>query len=487
MNTINAEIVLVLCPSWDVKMPPLGIASLGCYLRKQNISYQLIDLNIALFCAARAEEKRLWHPSKLFCWMDTDYFDKTLLPLFQKQIERWAERLAMSTSVCIGFSVFRSNLQFSIKLAQAIKQVAPDKTIVFGGHACCIEGERNAILKDCVDIIVRGEGEEVLTDIVQALKEETDITTLSCYYTRHEPSCVELSQERPLSDLDILPFPDFSEFDLAKYEGRRLPLLMSRGCLLRCTFCNDWVVWPHYRSKSGDRVFEEVQFLSKKYGITDFQFVDLAVNNNEEELRFFCDHIQKSGMNISWDANFIVRYPQDPQLFQKIKAAGCYCLRFGLESGSDSILKKMGKPLTTAKAERVLRSSFEAGLENHINIITGFPGETEKELQETVSFIKKMRPCITRVANIHPCYITPESILEKDPARYNIILPEKNFALEWYDETGNTYAERKRRAEYLRKVTIELGIAFEEDTGLILLEDALDEEKSNKISRNKRG
>lgn len=475
INKERADIILAICPPWDVDMPPLGIAYLSCYLRGSNFVPLVFDLNIDMFNNIPAHLKDSWRPSKLFCWTDKNFFENSLMPALSQYITFWAKKITATNISIVGFSISRANLRFTIELAKLIKQLDPHKVIIFGGHACSIEGERRLVPEGVVDIFVLGEGEKALVEILNLLSRGQEIKELRGCIVKKGSVFSKFSPGELIENLDTIPFPNFKEFDLNKYKKKTLPLLGSRGCLNRCSFCNDWVVWPKYRFRSAGHIFKEIAYHIATYSVTFFEFVDLAINNSNSELEKLCDLIVDNQVKINWIANFIIKPIKNPNLFEKMKTAGCVALRFGIESGADKIIKRMNKRFNIAEAEKVLEQSYNAKIKNHLNFIVGFPGEDENDFLSSLSFIKRNVKFINRIANIHPCYLTPESEIEKNYKAYNIVLPRENFAVAWYDREGNTYEKRKDRAMKVKYLAKKLNIQFDDESALIFFEDSLKE------------
>ena len=475
-ETQKGDIVLVICPPWGVNMPPLGIAYLSRYLRANNIIPKVLDINTELFKSSPDHLKDLWLTSKLFCWTEEGHFESSLMPFFSKDLDLFAERISSMPERVVGFSVNRANIRFTVRLAKAVKRLNPDKTVIFGGHACGIEGEKRLIPSDAADILILGEGESPLSEVVTLLKEGRAIDHIEGSEVKKGNGPTEISVKRPIEDLDAIPFPDFAEFNLSDYKTEMLPLLAGRGCVNRCSFCNDWIVWPKYRTRSAKNIFDEIQYHVAANGIKSFEFVDLALSNGVKELERLCDLLLEKGLHISWIANFAVTSVKNRELFNKMKKAGCAALRFGVESGSDNILRKMNKRFTAKDAAETLRHSHRADIENHINIIVGFPGEGQEDFADTVNFITQNKECINRIANIHPCYLTPSSKIEKMHKEHDIVLPEKDFAVTWHDTKGNTYERRKERASRIARLAEELDISFEKGSALIFFEESVKKE-----------
>ncbi len=461
----NKDIVLAICPAWDRDMPPLGLAYLSRFLRAHTFQPLVLDLNIEIFHSVSQQMRKYWSSANLFYWTDIEFFDKKIKQAISGYLDSWARYIISTGIQVVGLSINRANIYTTIELMQKLRNNDFVGTIIVGGHGCSIEGERIRIPKGLVDIFVQGEGEQALVDILTDLKSSDN--------RKQKKTTDTILKAPPIADIDSIPFPDFSEFTLEKYRQKRLPIIGSRGCVNRCYFCNDWIVWPRYRSRRGELVFEEVKHHYNRYDIRIFEFVDLAVSSSAEEFEIFCDHVIQEGLKIKWIANFCVTRDPDKNVFEKFRQAGCRALRMGIESGSDRILAKYNKKFVISQAEEALAMIHAAAIETHINLIVGFPGESEEDYQDTLNFVERNRSTITRVANVHPFYITPSSIVEKNHQKFGVVFPNHHdFSLTWYDEKGNTYELRKKRARQLKEHVKNLQLDFQDDKALVFYDEA---------------
>lgn len=145
-------------------------------------------------------------------------------------------------------------------------------------------------------------------------------------------------------------------------------------------------------------------------------------------------------------------------LLLKLKSAGCHTLIYGIESGSNKILKKMKKTFNIRQAEKVLKWTYEVDIQSAINIIVGFPGEGELELEETVEFLKRNSKYINRVDGLSSLQIVMDTNLHRFPEKYDVILPEEDEYNRWYTLNGNNFQERVRRLKKIDRVCKELNI-----------------------------
>jgi hypothetical protein len=159
------------------------------------------------------------------------------------------------------------------------------------------------------------------------------------------------------------------------------------------------------------------------YAVSNFEFNDLLCNGNLKQLENICDLILEKNLEIRWSSYAAINAGMSLDLCRKMFAAGCRGLCYGLESGSDTILKKMNKKYTAQNAETVIRNTFKSGIHTGINIIIGFPGETEPEFRETCDFVRRNVEYIDEVTNVSTCFIMPESDLGKNLTQYGVCFP----------------------------------------------------------------
>lgn len=473
----NLDILFVTCPLFTVVNPPIGMAYICEYLKKEGFNVGVYDLSIKIFNSLSTEFKKKWIDMKI------DYSDKKeifkLLNFSRKIINEFLVYLNKKNVRIIAFPILRSNRIFSYSVALEIKKRFSNKIIIFGGLGIFLPQERIDFFEECpnihkvVDIFVKREGEIIIKKIIENTKNEylfwdslRNIKGIIYLNRRNNSNLIKKIREiifnekyyfdtgypGRISDLDILPYPKYEEFNLNEYFHKSLPVTFGRGCVNQCSFCEDWGYWNGYICRSARNVFEEILYHVKKNKLIGFEFNDLAININLKELKEFCELVIKSKINILWNCNCVVRKDMPFGLFKKMKEAGCKIVRVGIESGSDRILRLMDKPFNSKQASQMLRYAHKAGLETHVNIIVGFPGEVEKDFKKTIDFIKKNKDYINKILNVSTCFIQPGTILKKYPHNYGIvtdafghIVPKEKTYCQWKDKFGNDPKERERK------------------------------------------
>lgn len=210
---------------------------------------------------------------------------------------------------------------------------------------------------------------------------------------------------------------------------------------------------------SGPAIYRQIEYHKRELSnIEYFYFNGLLLNGNVKELESFCDLILDRGLNIRWAGQAMVRPEMSLSLLKKMRSAGCEWLYFGVESGSDTVLKKMNKNHNSVLAEEVLKNTNIAGIKAQINIMFGFPTETEKDFNETVDFLKRIRPYIDSIlASQSFCTLEKETYMRRHPEEFSIT--NGNHHLFWKSQKGkNNYLERFKRYENFCIEALDLGI-----------------------------
>ena len=254
-----------------------------------------------------------------------------------------------------------------------------------------------------------------------------------------------------IEDFENLPFADFSHFNLALYTRKLLPMNSCRGCVNRCAFCNESPYWGKFRSRSAKRIYDEIIYQLSLYpAIDNVWFIDSLINGNMKVMSEMCDYFIASPRKFSWDASALIRKELSNEMLDKMKASGCNSLHYGLESGSNHVLKLMRKGYDRTLAKDVLKRTLDAGIQINVNLIVGFPGETVFDFIETVDMIRQLRQIrnFTFKPPVNTCHLVKGSYVYYHHEEYQVNSNEHN---NWFIHDGsNTPAIRKHRQNLLR-------------------------------------
>lgn len=303
----------------------------------------------------------------------------------------------------IGFTSYSYGYKNLYDTIDKIRNEFPGPIVVGGAHVSTI-GKR--ILEDTsADFAIKGEGEETFSELIEALNRKEDYEGISGLMWRNNGAIVE-NADRPFnSNLDNLPFPDYSQFELDKYicsQDKLLPLITSRGCPYNCVYCSvKMCMGNHFRARSAENVFKEIESRYKE-GWNNFDINDDCFNFDIERAMHICDLIIEKGLKINYQLYNGIRADRvTKELLEKMKQSGCAYIFYGVESGNNQILKKIRKSLTIEKIKEVIGITNEAGIENAAFFIIGHPDETLAKANDTIKLAKSL-PVLTLFSNAVP-------------------------------------------------------------------------------------
>ncbi|MCM8757809.1 MAG: B12-binding domain-containing radical SAM protein, partial [Candidatus Omnitrophica bacterium] len=424
------NIILIQPPVWGVYEPPVGLAQLVSYLKLKGYRVKCFDINIDLYNNRTDEYKNVWANEQTSFWCNEnnvkEFFSSNL-----KYIEGYVDRILDLKPDIVGFSVNVASIYATKELTKMLKKIEPKIKVVVGGPLFFVEQDFNSILDDSLfDIIILREAEETFVKLLEFIKNNKDLTQCEGICFKENGKIIK-TKERPLiKNLDILPFLDFEDLHLEKYDppghlGKHISLMTSRGCIMSCVFCGPRAYWQGYRTMSAKRIYEEIKYhLENHPEIEHVEFLDLLFNGDMKVLEEFCDLMINKPLKkkLGWHANMVIRQEISKDLCKKMKEAGCKHLTFGIESGSQKILDLMRKKYKIDDANKVLKNVHDAGITVTCNFMFGFPSETEDDFQKTLDFIKKN---IKYIDFAYPsrsfCTIEPYSYLEKHLDEFGII------------------------------------------------------------------
>lgn len=457
------NVALIQCPGWGRDCPPYAVALLAAILRDAGHKAFCFDLNVALYCSGPEEYHKFWDDKDLYTFWSSKDLVKNFIQDNERMIGLQVDQILNSGSRIIGFSVHFSSLLVSLEIARRIKKRDKSRIVVFGGPDCCRQLRGPELIKeDAVDIINVGEGDLSILELVRQVEDKGRVDFLRGTLIKKDGGFIDCGDMDIVSDLDGLPFPDYSDFTDDILSGlyrqpERLEILDSRGCPTRCYFCSEWQFWKRFRSMSGERMFREISFQMRRYpGVDYFYFIGSLLNGNVKALSDFCDLVIKNDLRIRWLGQPVIRKEMTKGLLQKMRKAGCQWLGYGIESGSQRVVNNMNKGFSIKLAEQVLRDTHNAGIQVQANFMFGIPTETEDDFRETLKFLKRNRDSMDSVlASQSFCVIDKDTYLYNHPEEFGIT--DRGHHLYW-EAKGSSYPVRFQRYEKFCKLAISLGI-----------------------------
>ena len=283
--------------------------------------------------------------------------------------------------------------------------------LVAGGPLPTCEPER---FLSAFDLVVRGEGEQTMVELVAAFEAGADPGAVpgvvrgsggrgATAPLAHDDAAAHDAHEahdappRPFTDdLDGLAFParDLLRNDAYIAFGRRAygyaitTVMSTRGCPFDCEFCSNVVFGQSYRERSPGNVLDEVEE-ALALGYDRISFADDVFTLRRSRVPAICDEIATRGLRFRWECLGRVD-AFDDELARALRAAGCFRIFFGIESGSDATLALMNKRITATQARDAVEAAHRAGLEVGAFFIVYYPGESDDDALETLRFATRL-------------------------------------------------------------------------------------------------
>ena len=370
MMAIN---VLLMRPKSPIqKVVPIGLLYLSAYLKKNcpQVHVKLIDFRLN-------EEKAYGELS-------------TYLAGFKPDI--------------IGISSLSLELVEAIALAKQCRKTFADAICVLGGPASSSDYDLIEPL-NVFDRIVVGEGEEIFKGIVNNTLNDASTTLHASDFPPVDVNAVEMP------DYSVINLPDYflrdNSHEAFQSFKKYVPVFTSRGCPFDCGFCFH-LFGKKVRFRNIDNVCNEVEYLVRTYGIKEIHIEDDVFNLDTERVKQFFGFLEKKNIRLAVSfPNGIIYKTLDENLVRILKNGGVYRVSFGIESTSPPIMDLISKKHDVKKLDQVIRFFDRHRILTHGFLITGFPTETETDLDTTIGFILKSRLHTFRFAHYVPFRGTP--------------------------------------------------------------------------------
>lgn len=354
-----------------------------------------------------------------------------------------ARRLAASGAPVVGFTTSFMQTQPSLATAAALKRIAPEVKILFGGANCF--GEMGQALLEAypqIDAVATGEADLTLAVMVEALANDDQerIGRVPGYVTRGPLGVRKRADVAVPVRMDDLPIPDFSDYFRTKAELEALcgplaglpmflPIETARGCWWgaksHCTFCGLNADRMEFRSKSADRAMAEFEQQAGRWGLSRFFVVDNILDHS-----YFRSLLPRLAAS---DTDYFIHYEIKANLrrhhVEALKEAGVLKVQPGIESLSSGILALMKKGISALQNVQTLKWLTESGFDVSWFILTGFPGETLAQYQEMQALLRRITHLIAP-GNLAPVYIERFSPYQTRPDDFGIRLTSHS---RWYD------------------------------------------------------
>jgi radical SAM superfamily enzyme YgiQ (UPF0313 family) len=301
-------------------------------------------------------------------------------------------------AVCLGITVLTgAPIADALCISRAAKAACPQVPVVWGGWHPSMFGIE-CLAEPSVDVTVQGQGEATFAEIVERLAQGASLEGCAGCMVRLADGAVCKNPARELLPLDRFRPHDYALIPVESYfrlKGKRqLDYISSQGCHFRCAFCSDpFVYGRQWVGLEPQHVAAALQTLWRRYRFTDVNFQDETFFTRRERVQLLAQSLVDAGLQISWAATMRadqgMRLPQT--LWRLARKSGLRRLLVGVESGDESMLKRIKKDIKLAQVFHTAEQMRELGIAGNFPFIVGFPGESDASVSATIDCVKRLR------------------------------------------------------------------------------------------------
>jgi len=390
------KIALIRCFWIPVSWPPdIGLAYIAAVLKKDGHEVSVFDLNIEFYHKMGEFREKLNQGNRYIL----EELGEVFLQKYPDLINAICNDILKLQPEIIGFCVWETNAIVSRNLAKRLKEIDPSIFIIFGGpDSYPLFSGKKALEDKVADVVVYGEAEITIRRVLDSISKDRKVIPIRGTIINTNGKIIDCGWPDLVENLDELPIPAWDEFPLQLYVDKNiLPISFSRGCAYKCEYCPR-EMYPKYRHRSAENILSEIEFWFGRYpNRRTFSVSDSALNNNLKQIEKLCDLIIDKNLNVKF-GGFVVPHPRmDYKFLSKMKRAGFDGFCYGVESGSDRILTKLGKKIKLETIERIIKETYEAGIRVTVDFLVGLPGESEDDFNKSLDFLIRNRKYIDDV------------------------------------------------------------------------------------------
>ncbi|MFA6358389.1 MAG: radical SAM protein [Candidatus Omnitrophota bacterium] len=380
ITLVNSNFIEQITPNFMLNLEA-GLLSLGGVLVKANYEVNVVNLSQLI------KDKKLITDA-LFC-------------------SNAAKFILKQGSDILGFNSRCDTYPITLNIARQCKQSNPKSVIIIGGPQATFTDYETLEKFSFVDVVVRGEGELTILELMNRLKEHRGFEGIPGVTYRENGKIIKNKPRELIKDLNSLPLPAYSLLKGYQPAPDELKegwayIAIGRGCPYNCTFCSTGRLWQrYYRLKSPGKIIEEVVYLQKKYGIRRFYLGHDNLFTNKEDVKKIAKLLLQKKINIEWTCSSRID-SIDAELLKTAASSGCKRIFFGVESGSPKMQKIIKKNIKPQAVLAVIEECRKFNIFVILSFIMGFPEEREKDINATLELAMKSRVS----GNCYP-YIRP--------------------------------------------------------------------------------
>ena len=326
------------------------------------------------------------------------YEVKIIDEVVEEDAEALLKKELKNNPLCVGISSMTgAQISNALRFSKIVKEES-DAPVVWGGAHPTVSPEAT-LSHPLVDLVVRGDAEETFLELVTALKNKKTWKNIEGISYK-EGDKIYITEKRDLKSLDEIPPLPFHLIKMEKYitsvvkKGitRYFEIHTSRGCPYSCSFCQNSVHRSPWRAKSVPKIIEELKFLVDKYRIDGITWEDEIFSLNKQRVAEICQAILAEGLKVKLRGGFRVSHfaQYEDSFIELMKKAGFVHFGFGVEAGSERLLRYINKGINLKQIHDVIEKIKKHNFLATYNFMTGFPTETKEEFIETLKMIYKI-------------------------------------------------------------------------------------------------
>lgn len=382
-------------------MIPLGLASLGAVLEKHGYRVKIIDFN-----------------------------------RYKGDFQRDLCRLKPSL---VGIGGTTSTRKGSFLTARLVKKTLPDIPVVYGGNHASFTAEDTLRHVPYIDYIIKGEAEfsflklaDILTGKFSFPGEEKNISirNIPGIAYRDKDEIIQTSPVR-IDNIDELPIPArhlFEDTPLLTLDFFNIDadfIMTSRGCPVCCNFCSASRMFPGgVRYRSPENIKEEIELILSLHNVKGLKLFDSTFTSSKAHVENYCRIIKP--YNLIWECEIRADDVIDFQLLKLMRESGCRYIDMGLETTSETLLRKIGKKISISKAEHILEWCKKLDIKSKVFFTFGHAYQTREDIRNDLLYMKQHKDKIDFFATTVGMRVYPGTALESVAKREGLML--KNFS-----------------------------------------------------------
>lgn len=383
-------------------MPPYGLALIAAVLEKEGHQVNILDID-ALKLSKKEVQKRLLY---------TDYD-------------------------VVGITSYLTSFTYLEWLTKTIREIKSNINIIIGGSLAS-SFPKTVLENTKANIVVVGEAENTIKELIYKIQEGQDLKSVKGIFIKNNNNLFYTGEPILPENLDAIPFPAWHLFPLKAYfedkvsseveKNFGLRTMTSRGCPYNCKYCA-LILGRRMRYRTIENVISELEYYKKEYKLTTIYLRDDIFTVDRSRVIEFCNALIRKEIDMKWGCVTSVKH-LDQELLKIMRRAGCSFIAVGIESFSDNILRRMGRPVNAKMMIEAIKNIQKTDIEVIGFFIVGYPGENKETINTTLRYIKELK--IKATANL--ILPLPGTKLYEEVKKQNRLPDEVKLLREFADE-----------------------------------------------------